>query len=70
MAYITQDEQDLALNLNFEIRMSPQVGATFNRADRHIWGIREGWQTADLIDGSYCNHQRFNDLADALNREV
>lgn len=70
MAYITQEEQDLALNLNFEIQISVQKGARFNRGDRYIWPVMEAWQTADLIDGSYCNHQKFKSLTDALNRDV
>jgi hypothetical protein len=45
--------------------------------NRVIWSIlfsrqdlTMGWQTADIINGSYNNHKKFESLIDALNREL
>ena len=42
----------------------------FVKENRRIWKIREGWQTADLVDGKYCNHFPMADLVDALMRPL
>ncbi len=64
----TPEAIDLAMNLNFKVTISPATGTRFERGDRYIWPIRDGWQTADLIDGYYTNHQKFDDVMDALRR--
>ncbi|MDB4461699.1 hypothetical protein N9043_01965 [bacterium] len=40
----------------------------FEKENRRVWQIREGWQTANLIDGRYTNHEKFDNLANALKR--
>lgn len=42
----------------------------FVKGVRHIWLYREGFQTADLIDGKYCNHKPCKTFAQALEREL
>lgn len=37
---------------------------------RNVWATYQGFQTADLIDGMYCNHKKFDDLSDALARPL
>jgi hypothetical protein len=61
---------DLAMNLNYEVTINNNRGASFQHGDRRVWAIREGWQTADLIDGIYQNHEKFESLEDALRRDL
>jgi hypothetical protein len=61
---------DLAMNLGYEALINNDRGARFYKGSRVIWAIREGWQTADLIDGSYQNHEKFESLEDALRRDL
>lgn len=74
MSYATQEEIGLAMNLNYSMTQDNNNGSRFKRGikkgDRHIWSTRSGWQTADLVDNRYINHQEFNELTDALRREV
>ena len=41
----------------------------FVKADRHVWEIRSGYQTADLVGGRYINHRKYEDLDIALMRD-
>jgi hypothetical protein len=66
--YAPEEAIDLAMNLNFTVTISPKDGTRFERGPRHIWGIRSGWQTADVIDGMFTNHQKFDSVIDALRR--
>ena len=69
MAYSTLDEKDLAKSLGFQITEDSQFGTRFVKQQRHIWPTKEGWQSADLIHGYYCNHLHFKNLKDALYRK-
>ena len=37
----------------------PHFPANFKKGDKHIWSIRGGWQTADLIGGYFKNHKPY-----------
>jgi len=57
-----------ALAAGFEIRIRSTDGVKLQAGNLHIWKIRDGWQTAELIDGLFANHKTFSDLIDALHR--
>lgn len=42
----------------------------FIKGVRNIWETRRGYQSADLINGKYTNHQEFSELTDALERPL
>lgn len=48
----------------------------FKKENRHIWCCLDRsmggvvWQTADLVDGYYQNHKKFDTLTSALEREL
>ena len=68
--YITNEEIDLALDLGFEVTMSCAKGTTFDRLHRHIWNIRDGWQTVNTTVDGYEEHLKFDYLSDALRRPL
>ena len=70
MSIIAKELLGLAMNLNFSFEFGAKDGWHFHRGDRRVWNIREGWQTADLIDGRFQNHLKFENLEDALRRPV
>ncbi|MCG5512809.1 hypothetical protein [Ectothiorhodospira shaposhnikovii] len=73
MAYATKEERELAESLGFERETNVQFGDRFKKNERHVWFATYayvGWQTADLIDGRFCNHQKFRTLTEALNRPL
>lgn len=70
MTYATREEITLANELGYSVEESIQYGNRFTNGNRNVWAIREGWQTADLIDGSYCNHKAYTQLEEALKREL
>ena len=43
---------------------------TRNVWDKNGYGDGKWWNTADLIDGKFCNHQTFSTLRQALNRPL
>lgn len=69
MTYATSEQIDEVIELGYEVDCTQRNGHTFSKGDRHIWAIREGWQTADLINQYYRNHQPYRTLAEALRRE-
>lgn len=69
MPYASIDEEELAQLLGFTMIRSKQVGDRFRRKNRYIWGVHNGWQTADLVKSQYTNHQKYRSLKDALWRE-
>ena len=66
--YLTENEINKALNLGFTVTQCPNKGTSATRGDLHIWNIREGYQTADLIEGRYTNHKKYNNFLDAIQR--
>jgi len=68
--YIPEEAIDLAMNLGYTVTLSPKTGASLERGYRRIWEIREGYQTADLVQDKWANHQKFDDIFDALRRPV
>lgn len=57
MAYAKDNDLKLAESLGYSIKCNEQIGHTFTLVNRHIWPIYKGWQSADLINGYYTNHQ-------------
>ena len=83
VTYATDLEDAEADKLGFTIHRSAMKGSTFIKKRRYVWsivvshsgdpnfsGIWTRWQTADLIEGHFTNHKRFDTLSDALNREL
>lgn len=76
--YIPEEAIDLAMNRNYTVKLCPRKGPSMKCGDRRIWGIREGWQTADLVDSTdesmpgkyFANHLVFDDIMDALRRPL
>jgi hypothetical protein len=68
--YIPEEAIDLAMNRNYTVTLCPRKGPSMKCGDRRIWGIREGWQTADLVGARWRNHQVFDDIMDALRRPL
>ena len=68
--YISEKEVDFAINKGYIITLSPIEGESFKKGNRNIWRIYEGYQTADLIEGLYKNHEIFYNVKDALNRPL
>ncbi len=66
--YIPEEAIDLAMNLGYAVLLDPRKGVSLERGPRRIWSIREGYQTADLVQGKWTNHQKFDDVIDALRR--
>lgn len=70
------ENETLANNCGFKVNPKEENGylyaVNFSREFRHVWQCidrRMGgivWQTADLIDGKYCNHKKFKDLYEAF----
>jgi hypothetical protein len=58
--------------LGFTVYRSNQDGWHVDRDNWRIWQVRQGWQSAQLIDGSYCNHKickgHQEGLEEAINR--
>lgn len=53
-------------NQVFSCYWSPKDGWHFSYKNKELWQIREGFMTADVIDGGYKNHREFVGLHDAL----
>lgn len=77
MTYATEKEVEHAEKLGYEVERSTRTGHSFQKGVRRVWAIRDGWQTADLIDnellltgGYFVNHQKFADLKEALERPI
>lgn len=70
MAYATNEEEELAKHMGYTINRDDRIGSTFDKGMRRVWPTRIGWQTADLIDGYYRNHEIFDDLSKALMRRI
>jgi hypothetical protein len=47
-------------------RITPNHALTFTRDDLNVWQIREGWQTARLVDGRYMAHKTFDNLREVV----
>jgi len=76
MAYSTEEDQRVASDLGYAHERSTNRGCKFTKGQRHIWSIYElrtytaSWQTADLIDNRFTNHQAYESLTEALRREL
>jgi hypothetical protein len=70
MSYATDKEVAQAEALGYTWDSNQHRGHVFEQGDRHVWSCHKGWQTADLLDGSYRNHRIFNDLSGALKRPL
>ncbi len=76
--YANEHEMLTALSLGFNISEDRQVGNRFWKGARYVWAVYTRsldaggpqWQTADLVDGHYTGHQKYDSLVDALKREV
>jgi hypothetical protein len=60
-----------AIKYRYECHWSQHEGWHFYFGNKHLWEIRAGFMTAELVnnDGveSYQNHKKFMELEDALN---
>ena len=64
--------------VNYKVENGYYWHESFVKGVRHVWQIREGWQTADLLQnepclrltGQYRNHKTFDNLLDALCRPL
>lgn len=70
MAYATEGEIKLSIFLGYKHEQSAQNGSRFTNGTRNVWSVQDGWQTADLINGFYTNHKKFEMLSDALWRKI
>jgi hypothetical protein len=70
MAYASENDEIAARKLGYAVFRNAERGSSFVNGARHIWSTRIGWQTADLIAGSYRHHAIFDTLSDALEREI
>lgn len=70
MAYATDEQVALGEALGYAHDKCAERGSSFTNGVRNVWATREGWQTADLIDGYYRNHKKFAGIGDALKREL
>jgi len=70
MAYAHADDEAEARKRGYEVSRTVERGSAFINGDRHIWSTRIGWQTADLVAGSFRHHAIFNELIDALERKL
>ena len=77
MPYATDDEVDFAKLAGYKVERNTHRGHCFTKANRVVWGVcldeealRFGWQTADLVRGRYCNHEKFPNLKEALCRKL
>lgn len=70
MAYATSEQEEEARSLGYIVTRSAKRGSSFTLGARVIWSTRMGWQTADLMAGYYRNHKFFEDLDEALRREL
>lgn len=70
MAYATEAEEMLARRLGYDINRSEQKGSSFKHDKRHVWSTRIGWQTADLVSGTFHDHMFYEKLPDALRRDL
>lgn len=68
MTNATQQEIDHATAKGYTHESDTQRGCSFQKLARRVWSVRDGWQTADLIDGRYTNHRKYTDLTEALDR--
>lgn len=66
--YATAKEIEHATECGYTHDCNTHRGSRFERGGRRVWGVHDGWQTADIIDGLYTNHKKFTDLKEALNR--
>lgn len=68
--YAPQEAIDLAMNLGYEVTISPKTGTSFEHGSRRIWSTRNGWTSADLINSRFINHLNLEDVMDALRRPL
>ncbi len=68
MSYPTTEQIKQAMANSYEVTINNKRGATLQKGHRHIWEAYCFWQTADLIDGKYCNHLPFDTLEEAIDR--
>lgn len=70
---------ECTLAIKFKYRPIPDVKRgrgwyKFSLSNRMVWQIVSGggimWQTADMIEGVYQNHQKFHTLAEAVHRPL
>ncbi len=47
----------------------PHFPVNFKKGDKHVWSIRNGWQTADLPEHRYINHKSFNSLQEVIDQK-
>lgn len=65
------EEVELAVSLGFVAVVDQNRGAPWHRFCRgslHVWSLGWCWQSAELVNGFYCNHVKFGDLRGALGR--
>ena len=70
MPYATEDERKVSLSLGYTMTEDNHTGSRFIKDKRHVWCIRPGWQTANLINGYFTSHAQYTDLTDALKRDL
>lgn len=70
MAYASEEEEQAALAMGYEVSRSTLTGSKFRHGARRIWSTRIGWQTADLVAGQYRHHVIYDDLLKALQRDL
>jgi hypothetical protein len=74
MPYASHAENKLGVALGYTVTISPHSGTSYERwwdkGYRRVWSIESGWQTADVIDNTYCNHRKYghDELEQALRR--
>lgn len=74
--HITEQEAAFAEREGYELTLKEGAHIdSLTKANRTVWVIlldryNFGWQTADLIDGYYCNHRKYKVLINALNRPL
>jgi len=71
--YLTETEINTALNRGWAVTQCPNRGVSLDHTvqkDKHIWQIRDGWQTARIDQHKiYEDHKVFDNLMDAIERD-
>ena len=68
--YASDKDIKLAESLGYKHERSTNTGSSFQKDNRRIWSIRDGWQPANIINSYYMQHAKFESLEDAINRPL
>jgi hypothetical protein len=69
-ARLLAGECELAKELGYTVRPYKGPGIRFIKGARHIWSVKDGWQTCNWREGHFATYCIYPTLTEALGREL